>query len=156
MTPVQFVVDLAPVAKGRARSRVVQAKGRTFVSHYTPPATRAWEAAVAKMGRAAMAGREPIAGPVELLSVFLLPVPDSWPEWKRRLALEGRVVPTVKPDWDNLGKAVADALNGIAWADDAQVVDCFTRKRYAALPCAVVYAKPLDLLPAQVSRRPPA
>lgn len=156
MTPLHFVVDLAPVAKGRARSRVVKAKGRTFVSHYTPPETRAWEATVARYGRAAMAGREPITGPVELLTVFLLPVPASWPDWKRRLALEGQVVPTTKPDWDNLGKAAADALNGIAWVDDSQVVDCFTRKRYAALPCAVVYAKPLDLLPAQVSRRPTA
>ena len=29
---------------------------------------------------------------------------------------------TAKPDADNIGKAVLDALNGVAWADDAQVV----------------------------------
>lgn len=29
---------------------------------------------------------------------------------------------TVKPDADNIAKAVLDALNGVAWEDDAQVV----------------------------------
>lgn len=148
MRPVHFVVDEVPVAWQRARL----ARGGRH--HFTAPETRAWERAVATMGKAAMAGREPLTGPVELLVVFLLPVPRSWPDWKRREALSGRLVPTAKPDWDNLGKGVSDALNGIAWADDAQVVDCFTRKRYAAAPCAVVHVKPLDLLPAQVLRRP--
>lgn len=150
MNPLHFVVDAPPVPK--ARARVVMRRGK--VRHYTPEDTARWQEHVAVRGRAAMRGRELLAGPIELLVVFLLPVPASWPGWKRRMALDGQVVPTAKPDWDNLGKAVSDALNGIAWADDAQVVDCFTRKRYAALPCAVVYAKPLDLLPAQVARRP--
>jgi Holliday junction resolvase RusA-like endonuclease len=30
---------------------------------------------------------------------------------------------TYKPDWDNLGKLVCDALNGVAWHDDAQVTE---------------------------------
>ena len=34
-------------------------------------------------------------------------------------------------DWDNLGKGVCDALTGIAWEDDDQVVDGRVRKRYA-------------------------
>lgn len=148
MTPLYFVVEQVPVAWQRARL----AKGGRH--HFTDAETRAWKDAVAVLGKAAMRGRELFREPIELLVVFLLPVPASWPAWKRAAALAGQVVPTTKPDWDNLGKGVSDALNGIAWTDDAQVVDCFTRKRYAALPCAVVHAKPLDLLPAQVSRRP--
>lgn len=35
-----------------------------------------------------------------------------------------------KPDFDNLEKAVCDALSGTAWRDDAQVFDCHTIKRY--------------------------
>ena len=30
--------------------------------------------------------------------------------------------PMKKPDWDNVAKAVCDALNGIAYHDDAQIV----------------------------------
>ena len=32
-------------------------------------------------------------------------------------------------DWDNLAKLTCDALNGIAWDDDDQVVDAFVHKR---------------------------
>lgn len=147
MTPLHFVVDEIPRPWQRAR---LAAAGH----HFTDAETRAWKKSVATLGKVAMRGRELFVVPVELLVVFLLPVPASWPDWKRKLALEGKLAPTTKPDWDNLGKGVSDALNGIAWTDDAQVVDCFTRKRYATVPCAVVHAKPLDLLPAQVSRRP--
>lgn len=34
-------------------------------------------------------------------------------------------------DWDNLGKLVSDALNGIFWEDDRQVIDAHVMK----LPC---------------------
>jgi len=48
--------------------------------------------------------------------------------------LEGRVLPTSKPDGDNNLKLVQDALNEIVWRDDAQVVDARVIKRYAAEP----------------------
>ena len=34
-----------------------------------------------------------------------------------------------KPDADNLAKIVADALNGIAWGDDAQIADLLRQLR---------------------------
>lgn len=33
-----------------------------------------------------------------------------------------------RPDWDNISKLVCDALNGIAWHDDSQIVDCHVIK----------------------------
>lgn len=39
--------------------------------------------------------------------------------------------PTLKPDWDNIGKAVCDALNGIAYKDDAQIISAEVIKRWA-------------------------
>lgn len=36
-----------------------------------------------------------------------------------------------RADWDNLGKLVSDALNGIIWVDDRQVIDA----RVMKLPC---------------------
>lgn len=52
--------------------------------------------------------------------------------------------PTRKPDWDNVGKACADALNGLAWADDACIVDGRVIKAWAPSPadeaCVVILA----------------
>ena len=47
------------------------------------------------------------------------------------------IVPTVKPDSDNVEKAVKDALNGVAWVDDCQVVTTFVTKEYRANSCDV-------------------
>ena len=38
--------------------------------------------------------------------------------------------PAVKPDIDNLVKAVLDACNGICYKDDAQVCEIYAKKQY--------------------------
>lgn len=43
-----------------------------------------------------------------------------------------KVFPTLKPDWDNIGKIVSDALNGIAYKDDAQIVTAVIHKAWAS------------------------
>ena len=37
-----------------------------------------------------------------------------------------------KPDWDNIGKSVCDALNGLAYNDDSQIVEATVTKWIAA------------------------
>lgn len=39
--------------------------------------------------------------------------------------------PTKKPDADNIGKIVADSLNGVAYKDDAQIVDMQIIKKWS-------------------------
>lgn len=39
--------------------------------------------------------------------------------------------PTLKPDADNIAKIVMDALNGVAYKDDSQVVDICVYKTWA-------------------------
>lgn len=52
--------------------------------------------------------------------------------------ISGEIRPTVKPDWDNIGKLIADALNGIAYDDDKCIVDAMVRKFYSTDPRTVV------------------
>jgi Holliday junction resolvase RusA-like endonuclease len=47
--------------------------------------------------------------------------------------------PKVKPDLDNVAKAVLDAINGIVYVDDAQVINLVATKRYATDPRVEVY-----------------
>ena len=44
----------------------------------------------------------------------------------------GKLLPTKKPDVDNVAKSVLDALNGVAWLDDSQVVRLEISKSYSA------------------------
>ena len=48
--------------------------------------------------------------------------------------LAGHILPTKKPDVDNIAKIILDGLNRIAWDDDTQVVDLSITKYYSEFP----------------------
>lgn len=131
---IRFELHGEPVGWQRTGLRVITPKfGKPFASVYTPAETRACENALALAAKVAMKGRGPLDGPLLLCVTAFMPVPRSWSQRKRDAALAGTVRPTVKPDWDNLGK-MTDALKGIVWSDDTQVVDGRVVKRYAENP----------------------
>ena len=66
------------------------------------------------------------------------PIPDSDSKTKKRDKAAGMILPVKKPDLDNVAKAVLDALNGLAWLDDRQVVYLYTYKVYAENPGLIV------------------
>ena len=105
--------------------------------HYTQAATRNAECGIA-WHAVQQVGQRCLQGPLGLALTVFVEVPASWPAKRRQEALAGVVRPTCKPDWDNLGKAVSDALNGVLWADDAQIVEASVSKHYSATPRAVV------------------
>jgi Holliday junction resolvase RusA-like endonuclease len=76
----------------------------------------------------------PIQGAVQVNVVFYLPIPKTWKQDKRALAMQGKIRPTSKPDTDNLLKGLCDAANKIVWNDDAAVVDMNCSKWYSANP----------------------
>lgn len=153
MRRVVFFVPGKPVAKGRARSvplmrngkPVTNGKGRPVVIHHTPETTVNYEALVKLSGREAMAGASLIDGPVELILDIKLSIPKSWSKKKQAAAVAGRVVPTVKPDGDNVLKALKDGMNGIVWNDDVQVVNYMISKRYSLTPGVRVQVEQLPL-----------
>ncbi len=65
------------------------------------------------------------------IEVFM-PVPKSDSKKKRELKLSGKIRPTMKPDNDNIAKSVLDALNGLAYVDDKQIVELKANKYYGA------------------------
>lgn len=131
---ITFTVPGKPVGKGRPRA----AQRGKHITLYTPKATVIYESTVALAASQAMAGRPLIEGPVEALMTMVLPVPASWSKRKQADAMNGTVMPEVKPDMDNVIKAIFDAVNGIVWNDDVQVVGLRVRKVYGATPCVRV------------------
>jgi Holliday junction resolvase RusA-like endonuclease len=81
-----------------------------------------------------MAGAPMLEGPVRCVLSIDCQVPESWSGKKRQAALTGSLMPTTKPDTDNVVKAVFDGCNGVAFKDDVQVVELYVRKRYRATP----------------------
>lgn len=123
-----------PRGKGRPRARIAKAKtGAQFVTVYTDAATRSYEALLRDAAQQAMAGRQLFEGPLKVKVAAFFSVPQSWSNKKRAQALSGAVRPTGKPDVDNVVKTL-DALNGIVWRDDSQIVQCFISKAYADKP----------------------
>lgn len=136
---LHFSIPATPVAKGRARSTArVGANGKAFAKHYTPAATRDFEALVKDFAQQAMKGGDPLTCPVDMLVEFRFRIPDSWPKWKADLAAAGLVHHTKKPDCSNLVKAIEDACNGVVWKDDGQVVGAIQDKVWTTGAEAIV------------------
>ncbi|KAG0936142.1 hypothetical protein G6F31_015794 [Rhizopus arrhizus] len=96
-----------------------------------------------------MAGREAYTGPIRRDLDIVLPIPQSSSGVRRRRAAAGEIAPTVKPDGDNVEKAIKDGCNGVAYRDDAQVVQASKRKIYGLVPGVAVVLTVLDMEPAQ-------
>lgn len=145
-----------PQGKERARSRIITAKatGRQFTSHYTPKKTRDNESRIRSYAIGAMNGRKPLTGPIRMILNMAFDIPQSWPKWKRALALDGLILPTVKPDSDNVEKSIKDGFNGVIWADDCQVVVCEKSKFYSDEPGVFVeIIEMAEAYPAQITRK---
>lgn len=104
---------------------------------YTPPLTRRYQnkvqAAFMECCEAVNCGKTPLYGadkPIYVSITAYYEIPKRWSKKKRCAAIEGRLRPTVKPDTDNIAKIILDSLNGLAYADDKQVVECKVGKWY--------------------------
>lgn len=128
---VEFRVPGIPVPWARAGSR----SGIRF----TPARQRRAMVEIKTMAWQAMAGRAPFTGPIELHVTGVWVVPRSWSQKKRNAACHR----TGKPDADNLGKIIADSLNGIVYVDDAQVIDLRVIKIYG--PMAQIMVEVMEI-----------
>lgn len=125
---IAFEVPGQPVPQPRHR---IAARGR-FATAYVPKShpVHAYKQAIVLAAKAS--SKKWREGGVSLVAEFIFARPPS--HWtKGGLAASAPAIPP-RCDWDNLGKAVSDAItdSGVIWNDDDQVVEATVRKRYAA------------------------
>ena len=125
---VNFSIDGPPHGKGRPRFR----RFGNFVQTYTDAKTKSYETLVKEAATKAMGSSQPLEGPVKLDLIIRLPVPKSYPKKRSEACLNGSEWPIKKPDWDNVAKSVADAMNDIVFLDDTQIVIARVVKTYSA------------------------
>ena len=103
---------------GKQRPRF--SRGRT----YTPEKTVEYQQRV--QNEAVQVFAAPSEKPIKLRVYAYFEPPKSWGKKKRN---ERIFRPhTQRPDIDNIEKIIADALNGIAYKDDAQICESTCRK----------------------------
>lgn len=141
---ISFSVRTKPVPKARARVTTRRIGKRVVAHAYTPKTTADFEMTVRTAALRAMIGIEPLTGALFARIDCVLPIPASWPLRKREAARVGSIYPTSKPDLDNLKKAVLDAMNGVVYKDDSQVVSDAGEKRYGDEPRVDVFIQELD------------
>lgn len=124
------VIELAGVPVGKGRPRFVRKTGHA----YTPAKTEKYESHLRYAAQEAMTGRALLDGPVSVAITVHLPIAPSWPKRRQEAARQGALLPTSRPDIDNYLKAAADALNGVVFNDDSQIVDCCISKTYSDKP----------------------
>lgn len=86
----------------------------------------------------AYAPQEVFLGPAEVDLMFYLPIPQSTSKVQRRMMIDGTIYPIKRPDVDNLGYLVTNALKELFYRDDSQIVDLHLHKRYGEVPKSVV------------------
>ena len=118
-----FIVHREP--KGKQRVRVTRS-GHA----YTPNDTTTYEGIVRSEYQTQLGNAKPFLGPVEVSIQACCEIPKSWSKKKQDQAKHLEIRPTKKPDSDNIAKMICDALNGLAYKDDAQVVDLHVSKVY--------------------------
>jgi len=113
-----------PIGKARPKfSRV-----GNFVKTYTPEQTVNYENFVKMCWM--NSGEEKLHGNIIAVIVARFIIPQSYSK-KKRKELNEKYCPK-KPDCDNIAKSILDALNGIAYDDDSQIIDLSVTKLYSA------------------------
>lgn len=115
MRKYEFSIFCEPKGKGRPRFN-------KFGHAYTPKDTRDYEEYVRYCFASAYPIAEPIDTPVKITIVAYHGIPKSYSKRRAEDCFNDVERPTKKPDVDNIAKAILDALNGVAWLDDKQVI----------------------------------
>lgn len=119
---IKLTIPGEPCAKQRPRTTK---QGHT----YTPQKTVNYETLVKQL-YIMQNQRQQLEGEIKLMVKAYFRIPKS----KLKAFQKQKIRPTTKPDWDNVGKIISDALNGLAYRDDSQIVSATVEKWYSLEP----------------------
>ncbi|MBC9176790.1 RusA family crossover junction endodeoxyribonuclease [Pseudoroseomonas ludipueritiae] len=128
-----MVIRVPGVMRGKQRPRFNRRTGHA----HTPDQTVTMEAHVRHCADQAV-GNPCLQGPLAVTIEVGVPIPVSWSKRRQTEAASGVARPIGKPDLDNIVKLVCDALNGVVWRDDAQIVAQLATKHYALVPETII------------------
>jgi Holliday junction resolvase RusA-like endonuclease len=113
---------IAMEPRGKQRPRIVRRPNMPYPVAITPDETVQAENRIQHHVAGEWQPRPPYEGPLQIQIVVRIMKPKSKPKKV--------IYPTGIPDADNYAKLLLDALNGVVWRDDSQVVRLFVEKAY--------------------------
>ncbi|NYB73871.1 RusA family crossover junction endodeoxyribonuclease [Sedimentibacter hydroxybenzoicus DSM 7310] len=125
---MKFTIPGEPKGKGRPK---FSSKGK-FVKAYTPETTVNYENWVKICFQEAR--QQMLTGQLHAELKCFYSIPKSFTKKKKKDASNCILRPTKKPDIDNICKIIFDSLNGLAYADDKDIVSCKVDKYYSDNP----------------------
>ncbi|TAN63527.1 RusA family crossover junction endodeoxyribonuclease [Paraclostridium sordellii 8483] len=123
---VKFVIDGEPVGKARPRVNTKTKKA------YTPEKTKMYENYIKLLYRCQV--KHYFEGYVRLTVTAYYSIAKRDSKKVKQQKIDNILRPSKKPDIDNVYKLVADALNTIAYKDDAAIVEGDFKKYYSEKP----------------------
>ena len=130
MKRIHFIVEGRPITQGSMTAVYNTRLKCSRVRHSTGAALLEWRQKIAEAAIAA--GAVKFNGAVKVIAVFGVPRPDyhyiKGTKYLRHAHTYDR--PYVAPDVDKLARALLDALTGVCYGNDAQVVVLSVAKEY--------------------------
>jgi len=96
--------------------------GTPFVMMVTQDETRAAKKKLLQLFRAKYPHHRKWTGPVMMRFTAVFETPATFSKALKEAAARGKLYCVRKPDTDNIAKLIKDALNGVVYADDQQVM----------------------------------
>ncbi len=122
---IKLTIPGEPVAKARPRV--------TGHVTYTPGKTKNYETLVKEL-YFVKHKQTLLEGELKINIKAYFKIPKSTSKKKKAEMNSGKIRPTKRPDIDNVIKSITDALNGVAYDDDSQIVSVVAEKYWSEEP----------------------
>ena len=123
---MEYKFEVPGMIVGKERPRV-----NTYtLTVYTPNKTKDYENLIVQYFYINYPGAQILDGRISIEIIAYMKIPKSTSKAKFEEMITNKISPIKKPDADNIGKVVLDALNKVAFKDDNQVSKIMVEKRY--------------------------
>jgi Holliday junction resolvase RusA-like endonuclease len=131
-----FEIHGKPVAQKQTRFTTKNKKPRAYDPSAIDKTNIQWQVKP-------FAPQKPLKGPIELSLTFFMPIPKGTSGIRKRQMLNRVLLPTTRPDEDNLAYIVTNALKEIVYEDDSQICAKHVYKFYGETPKTIIKVRPI-------------
>ena len=129
--------------KGKQRQRICRINELSVT--YIPKQTMEYEKLIRASYDAVSKVQFQKDKPLEISILAPFPIPQRASKKLKKLILNDEILPTKRPDSDNIIKIILDALNEVCYHDDSQVCRVYFEKMYAEIPETKIIIKEINL-----------